>query len=233
MSIPLFVRFNRKLISSVRSVMFVVIKGICFLSSAPKEPLWGRSDMLKSKFEMNNNKLIKCCGCKAVIKNITGPKHAYIGSDAGCWDIFCGVLAKEYTEYNELWQTHRLTVDIYAAQHPGNLGRKEIQSVFIHLTRLFLQLERGLYGKRANDVMLIISKFKEQYVWLAPLPDFEGAVNITDVAVAKNLDEHKHAVEKWTRSVWNAWAKHHDTIKYFVEHNNFLISGRKVLTNGK
>jgi hypothetical protein len=182
--------------------------------------------MLKSKFEMNNNNLIKCCGCRTVIKNITGPKHAYIGSDAGCWDIFCGVLAKEYTEYNELWQTHRLTVDTYAAQHPGSPGRKEIQSVFIHLTRLYLQLERGLNGRQANDVMLNISKFKEQYVWLDPVPDFEGTVNIIDVAGAKNLDEHKHAVEKWARSVWNAWEKHHDTIKYFVEHNNLL--GEKI-----
>ncbi len=186
----------------------------------------------KERVEMKNN-LIQCYGCKAVIKNIAGPKHAYIGSDAGCWDIFCGVLAKEYTEYNELWQTHRLTVDTYAAQHPGNPGRKEIQSVFIHLTRLYLQIEKGLTGKRANDVMLNISKFKDQYVWLDPVPDFSETVNITHVAEAKNITEHKLAVELWAASVWNAWSRHHDTIKYFVEHNNILAQYRKDPAYGK
>ncbi|HAX48903.1 MAG TPA: hypothetical protein DCX92_07950 [Bacteroidetes bacterium] len=192
----------------------------------------GQERHVKEKFEMKNN-LIQCYGCKAVIKNVNGPKHAYIGSDAGCWDIFCGVLAKEYTDYNELWQTHRLTVDTYAAQHPGNPGRKEIQSVFIHLTRLYLQLERGITGKRANDVMLNISKFKEQYAWLDPVPDFAGTLNITHVAEAKNITEHKQAVELWAVSVWKAWSRHHDTIKYFVEHNNILSQYRKDPAYGK
>ena len=188
--------------------------------------------MFKRKMEMNNN-LIQCYGCKAVIKNINGPKHSYIGSDAGCWDIFCTVLAKEYTEYNELWQTHRLTVDTYAAQHPGNPGRKEIQSVFIHLTRLYLQLEKGLTGKHANDVMLNISKFKEQFVWLDPLPDFSGTMNIADIAEAKNIAEHKKAVERWAIDVWNAWECHHDNIRYFVEYNNILSQNLKERIYGK
>lgn len=103
--------------------------------------------------------MIKCYGCGAMIADISGPRHPYIGSDSGV-DIFCNVLAKEYTEYNELWQTHRLTVDTYAAQHPGKPGRKEIQSVFIHLTRLYLQLELGIRGKKANDLMLEIPNIK-------------------------------------------------------------------------
>ena len=183
--------------------------------------------------EMKNNKLIKCYGCKAEIENMDGPKHAYIGSDSGCWDVFCGVLAKEYTEYNELWQTHRLTVDTYAAQHPGNPGRREIQSVFIHLTRLYLQIERGLDGKRANAAMLNISRFKSQYVWLDPVPDFTGTININDVAMARDITEHKHIVELWARSVWQAWGKHHETIKYFVEHNKIMQPVRKEFAHGK
>lgn len=175
-----------------------------------------------NRIVLTDNKMIKCYGCGAMISDISGPRHPYIGSDSGCWDIFCNVLAKEYTEYNELWQTHRLTVDTYAAQHPGKPGRKEIQSVFIHLTRLYLQLELGIRGKLANELMLDISKFKDQYVWLEPLPDFTGTVNITDVAKAKDLAEHKLAVEKWAGSVWNAWGNHHDTVKYFVEHNKIL-----------
>jgi hypothetical protein len=209
----------------LRSGMFVAICETKFRSSVGAKCL--------EKIEMNNNKLIKCHGCKAVIKNIDGPKHAYIGSDSGCWAVFCSVLAKEYTEYNELWRTHRLTVDTYAAQHPGNPGRKEIQSVFIHLTRLYLQLEKGLDGKRANAAMINISSYKEQYVWLDPVPDFTGIMNITHVAMAKNISEHKEAVELWAASVWQAWSKHHDTIKYFVEHNKILTFERRRPVYGK
>lgn len=155
-----------------------------------------------------------------MVKNMTGPKHAYIGSDAGCWDIFCSVLAKEYLEYNELWQTHGFTVDAYAAQHPGSPNRKEIQSVFMHLTRLYLQLEKGLRGSEANLAMKNIIKHKNEYVWLSPVPDFSGTVNVSNVAKAKDINEHKVIIEKWAWSVWNAWSEHHDTIKYFVQKNN-------------
>jgi hypothetical protein len=183
---------------------------------------------------MQDNKLIQCYGCKAVVKNINGPKHAYIGSDAGCWDVFCNVLAKEYMEYNELWQTHGLTVDSYAAQHPGyHPARKEIQSVFLHLTRLYLQLEKGLRAKEANAAMKNILKYKDQYVWLDPLPDFTGTINVLDVAKAKDINEHKVMIEKWGWGVWNAWSKHHETIKYFVEKNNILKIYGKEPSYGK
>lgn len=45
-------------------------------------------------------------------------------------------------------------------------------------------------------------------------------MNVTDVAKANDL-VHKLAVEKWAVSVWNAWSKHHDTIKYFTY--NFIV----------
>ncbi len=171
---------------------------------------------------MQNNNYIKCYGCKAEVKNVSGPKHAYIGSDAGCWEVFCNVLAKEYTKYNELWQTHRLTVDTYAAQHPGNGDRRAVQSVFIHLTRLYLMLEKGLSGKDANNAMKLITMHKNEFIYLDPLPDFSGTLNILDVAKAGNLDEHRQIVEKWAISVWNAWGVHHYKIKGFVTKHNII-----------
>ncbi len=156
------------------------------------------------------------------MKNISGPKHSYIGSDAGCWEVFCNVLAKEYTQYNELWQSHRLTVDTYAAQHPGNGDRRAVQSVFVHLTRLYLMLEKGLSGKHANDAMKFITMHKNEFMHLDPLPDFSGTVNVADVAAAENIHEHRHHVEKWAMSVWNAWKVHHDTIKGFVAKHDIL-----------
>lgn len=181
---------------------------------------------------MTEKNIIKCYGCKADVKNISGPKHKYIGSDAGCWDIFCNVLAKEYTQYNELWQTHGLTVDTYAAQHPGNPGKKEIQSVFIHLTRLYLQLYRGISGKEANEVMKNIIRYKSQCIWLHPVPGFHGTMNIADVAKASDIYEHKMLVEKWAWSVWNAWQPHHNTIISFVNRNQVIDMYESEVVNG-
>lgn len=173
--------------------------------------------------EITNNNLIKCCGCGAEVRDFNGPRHQYIGSDAGCWEVFCEVLAKEYLHYNELWQSHRLTVDTYAAQHPGVESRKSTQSVYIHLTRLYLQLERGIAGKAANDFMKKVSTYKNEFRWLEA-PDFSGTMNILDIAKAKNMDEHKQLVEKWAEDVWNAWSAYHNEIKAFAE---------KVINNGK
>jgi hypothetical protein len=178
---------------------------------------------------MISKNIIKCYGCSAEVKNINGPVHKYIGSDAGCWDVFCNVLAKEYTRYNELWQSHGLTVDTYAAQHPGSPGKKEIRSVFIHLTRLYLQLVKGIRGKHANEVMKNIIMYKDQCVGLHPVPDFQGTINIADVAKANDIYEHKMLVEKWAWSVWNAWHPHHGRIILFAEENilNDLYRSKK------
>lgn len=166
--------------------------------------------------DKNISSMIKCYGCGASVTNSNGPKHAYIGSDSGCWEIFCEVLAKEYTNYNELWQSHRLTVDTYAAQHPGKAERKAIQSVYIHLSRLYLQIEKGMSGKQANDFMKNVGQYKHEYR-LLNAPDFSEVMKITDVATAKDMDEHRLFVEEWAKGVWNAWSEHHNEIKAFAD----------------
>lgn len=170
------------------------------------------------------------CGCGVEVMNISGPTHEYIGSNAGCWQIFCEVLAREYTQYNELWKTHRFTVDAYAVQHPGDNSRRAVQSVYVHLARLYLQLERGINGKQVNYFMKKMINYKTEYKWLSP-PDFSGTLNINDVAKAKNLEEHKTLVYKWAESVWSAWEPHHIDIAAFAEKvisaENKIIPVRK------
>src|SRR5438105_15652536 len=58
-------------------------------------------------------KLVPCVGCGALVPDIGGPTHRYIGASPGCWQA-----------YGELLPTgtaHLLVVDVYAAQHPGVL----------------------------------------------------------------------------------------------------------------
>jgi hypothetical protein len=58
-------------------------------------------------------------GCGAWVAAKEGQPHEYIGATQGCWDLYCRILEKEYGEYNYPQFTHRLTVDTYAIQHPG------------------------------------------------------------------------------------------------------------------
>ena len=88
---------------------------------------------------------------------VDGPTHRYIGASAGCWALYGEVLAREYGDYALYVPVHRLTVDAYAAQHPGEASRRAVQSVAVHLIRLHFRLERDLPHTQANALMLRVS----------------------------------------------------------------------------
>src|SRR3954470_16111070 len=87
-----------------------------------------------------------CPGCGRLYPGSDGATHAYIGASAGCWARYGELLALEYGDAR-LMRWHRLTVDSYAAQHPGVPARRSAQSVHVHLAGLYLTLERGLDGR--------------------------------------------------------------------------------------
>ena len=59
---------------------------------------------------------INCYGCGALVDDIEGKPHKYIGAVQGCWNLYGQILSREYCEYNYPELTHRLTVDTYAIQ---------------------------------------------------------------------------------------------------------------------
>ena len=61
---------------------------------------------------------IACTGCGALVPDTPGPTHRYIGASPQCWALFGEVLAREYSDFRYA-SVHQLTVDSYAAQHPG------------------------------------------------------------------------------------------------------------------
>jgi hypothetical protein len=119
-------------------------------------------------------------------------------------------LAREYSS-PEYFEIHRLTVDAYAAQHPGQPSPQSIKSVGYHLVRLCLLLERGLEMQRANEAMLSITKTKEHFIWLTP-PSSLGSITVSDVCKASSAEEHKQLVRLWAASVWAVWSPHHSRI---------------------
>ena len=154
---------------------------------------------------------VPCIGCHALVPNVDGSTHPYIGASPGCWAIFGEVLAKEYGEYRYP-AVHRLTVDAYAAQHPGTLARRSIQSVSIHLISLHLILECNFASPMATEVIRQVLRQRERLVWLDPPPSM-GPITVLDVRAARGAAAHERLVWKWARSVWAAWSPHHPTVR--------------------
>ena len=157
------------------------------------------------------SRTIPCIGCHAQVPDLHGPMHAYIGASAGCWRIYGDVLAREYGEY-AYPDFHRLTVDAYAAQHPGQPSRRSIQSVAVHLIALHLVIERGLQFRAVVPHMRTAIRKDAPFAWLDP-PAQPATTNILDIATTTDLKTHERGVRQWADSVWQSWSAHHDTIR--------------------
>lgn len=155
--------------------------------------------------------VLQCVWCKGMFPDGDGPTHDYMESTPGCWAAYGRVLAREYQD-RRYFAVHRLTVDAYAVQHPGKRSRQSIQSVGVHLVRLFLLLERGLTPDKANDAMLAAARHKAQYRWLEP-PASLGAITVADVEAAAGIEGHVSVVKDWASQMWAVWSPHHSTIR--------------------
>lgn len=156
-----------------------------------------------------------CPGCGAEFPPFNGATHPYMRSSSGCWAAFGAVLAREYADPT-LFAVHRLSVDAYAVQHPGDpSSRPAVQSVGLHLARLTLQLERGLSAERANAVMLQLTEYKARFHWLEP-PASLGAVTVAQVAPLADPAQHAEGVRAWSRSALDAWQAHHATVERWL-----------------
>lgn len=158
------------------------------------------------------NRLERCPDCGALTPEVAVPVHPYLGASPGCWAIYGEVLNQEYADYVRYLPVHRLCVDAYAAQHPGEPSQQAIASVGVHLIRLHLMLERGLQPENANSAMKWASRRKRTFVWLTPPPSL-GERNVLYVRDAQDSAEHMQRVREWARSVWEAWSPHHETVR--------------------
>ena len=132
---------------------------------------------------------------------------------------FGQILAKEYGEYNYPELTHRLTVDTYAIQHPGQPSRQSIQSVNAHLISLYFLFVKNLSGKEATKKLGETLKKEPKFEWLEP-PVPNGQKTVIDVLKATNQEEHKKQVREWSKDVWNCWnSKHGQVIEKLVKEN--------------
>lgn len=160
--------------------------------------------------------LVVCFSCQGEFTEsaLMTTTHRYMASSPGCWASYGEVLAREYSEPTFYTGDciHKLTVDTYAAQHPGEPSLQSIRSVGYHLTRMYLILDRGISPEQTQQAMVEISATKDKYYWLTPPGDL-GAISVKDVYNAKTVAQHKAMVRRWAESVWGAWQEHHGVIK--------------------
>ena len=83
-----------------------------------------------------------CQGCGALVPDVDGPTHRYIGASPGCWAVYGELSEKEADNFCYM-RSHQMTVDTYCAQHPWTPSPQAIRSVAVHLVGLYLRLERG------------------------------------------------------------------------------------------
>ena len=95
------------------------------------------------------------------------------------------------------------------AQHPGNAAhdRRQRQSVAIHLCGLYLAIEVAMPLRKITTAL---GRLTARTDWpLLPAPLSPHWLTVVDVAGASELNDHAARVERWARSVWEAWAPHH------------------------
>ena len=155
-----------------------------------------------------------CPGCGRLYPRSEGPTHAYVGASAGCWARYGELLALEYGDAR-LMRWHRLTVDAYAAQHPGVPERRSAQSVHVHLIGLCLTIERNLGSPVIARAMQRLAESR-LHAWLEP-PPLATAIGVPELIEAAGGPDYGERARAWAEAVWRAWAPHHAAIRAEAE----------------
>ena len=154
---------------------------------------------------------VRCPGCGLVMP--ASERASYDGrfnASPECWMVFTEVIGAEFDNAVLFGQVHQLTVDAYAVQHAG--GPHPDKSVAVHLTGLYLVIERGVPATSVPPLLQRLATNVREWPHFEP-PAISWSLTIFDVAMA---DDHVAAVREWSGEVWRGWAAHHPAIAQFV-----------------
>jgi hypothetical protein len=158
---------------------------------------------------------VTCPQCGAAVPDVTGPMHKYVPSAPGCWQLFGQIQADEALRFGYP-RAHRVVVDAYMAQHPGDgHDRRDRQSVFVHLAGLYAVLEQHLPPAQATNVLRRVLEDRDDFPALAR-NDGPGELTIVHLVGARDLADYEHRALAWGRAVWRAWAQQHALIRQAV-----------------
>lgn len=135
-----------------------------------------------------------------------GATHAYMLSSPGCWAAYGEVLTREYSDAGLFQAVHRLTVDAYALQHPGDPSdRRAVQSFWLHGASLWMVLRLGQPQESATQALGRLSRlsFDDR-----PTGEVRFASTHADL-LAGPIGEHAARAQMWARASLDAWQEAH------------------------
>jgi len=154
---------------------------------------------------------VECPQCGAPVPDIDGPVHKYVPAAPGCWKTFGEVQADELQRFGYS-PAHRLVVDAYMAQHPGDgSDRRDRQSVFAHLCGLYARLELDLPAAATTDVLGRVVASRDDFPVLRR-DDGPGRLTILDMIGSRDVDIYDQRARAWGEAVWRSWTSHHGKI---------------------
>lgn len=144
----------------------------------------------------------KCFACGGAFVPVDGPTHKYMLSSPGCWHAYGALLTREYENPALFGAAHRLTVDAYALQHPGDPSdRRARQSVWVHYAALHLALHKKMDFASIASIMQSLTN--SVFPTLPPAPAHFD-VTLADV-LAQGEPNHVTAVRAWADCTFQAW----------------------------
>jgi hypothetical protein len=158
---------------------------------------------------------VRCPDCGGLFPVVDGPTHAYVGGSAGCWAAFGELGARELQL--GILGPDRLSVHAYMVQHPGDPGRRQAQSVGIHLMVLGAVLERGMPVAAAVAAMPGWLGGRPAVPWLTP-PGEPYAATIETLPLTADRPALESAVRLWAEAVWTGWSVHHGAVRQWLDH---------------
>ena len=145
----------------------------------------------------------RCFACGGCFIAAAGMTHAYMLSSPGCWAAYGELLTREYESPALFGAAHRMTVDAYALQHPGDPGdRRAVQSVWVHYVGLHLLLESGRPAALIAPIMQRLAG--RAFAALPPAPHDFGVTH-ADV-LTHPVSGHVSAVRAWATCAYGAWS---------------------------
>ena len=136
------------------------------------------------------------------------------GGEAGCQEIFDGLLARDFSNV-AYFAVHRMLVDTYALQHPDRYCASA-KSLAAHLTGLCWLVEHS--GSRA-----VGSEALRRWLNGGPqlekpeVPSIRGWLTIGDLPQGEDPGAHAQAVDRWARSAWEAYSALHPLARQWIQ----------------